>query len=421
LHADERGSISLMSVFSVLLLTILLGMVINTARQVDSKVRLQNAADAVTHSSGVVLARNMNSLAFSNHLLCDIMGLTAFLREARDGHAASLVPEILASWQQIAPVLAGSGFARFDALGAAIPEKVRLEQQMVDTYSAWVGSIAPLVLPVFEELLATEAIPAYQRAVVSLAPLQTQIAAADIGLRHSNPVSVRDRARGPLAALLWRTAAVPVGGDAERVRTTLPVVDPLGPDAWEYEQELLAARDQRDAHARRYLNRWNAIYLAPFRAEARMSQFDALWSGFTCGQLTQLLAENESRNLPMILRRHRGERIGNTQLHRDYMFVGVTYWNPLVEAMPGVFSSPLAQYDDQKFAQGMLFVRGSSAWSLWTQDWNFKLVPATSDAIPPILASDPTAFAVPTIPNRAYRPAPIAGFDPRAMRQISVH
>jgi hypothetical protein len=421
LHRDERGSLSLISVFSVLLLTILLGMVINTGRQVDSKVRLQNAADAVTHSSGVVLARSMNSLAFSNHLLCDIMGLTAFLREARDGHAASLTPEILAAWQQIGPVLATSGFAKFDALGGAIPEKVRLEQQMVDKYSAWVGSIATLVLPVFEELLATEAIPTYQRAVVALTPLQVQLVAADMAARHSTPVSRRDQARGPLAAVLWRTAAVPVGGDAELLSSTLPVVDPLGIDSFEYERELLAARDRRDAYARHYLNRWNAVYLAPFRQEARMSQFDPLWRGFTCGQLERLLEENRNRNLPMILRVHRGESVGNLQLHRDYMFIGVTYWNPLVEAMPGVFSSPLATFDDQKFAQGFLFVSGSSGWSLWNQNWNFKLVPATTDALPTILASNPNNFAVPTLPRRDYRPPPIAGLSPRAMRQMSVH
>ena len=78
-HADERGSISFATVFAVLLLTMLLGMVINTGRQIDNKVKLQNAADASTYSGGVVLARGMNSLAFSNHMLCEVFAPHRFL------------------------------------------------------------------------------------------------------------------------------------------------------------------------------------------------------------------------------------------------------------------------------------------------------------------------------------------------------
>ena len=130
--ADERGSISFATVFALLLLTMLLGMVINTGRQIDSKVKLQNAADAATYSSGVVLARGMNTLAYSNHLLCEVMAMTAFLREGRDRHADPLVPEILAAWDRIGPVLERSGFEKFEALGQAIPQKTPLEQEMVD-------------------------------------------------------------------------------------------------------------------------------------------------------------------------------------------------------------------------------------------------------------------------------------------------
>ncbi|MBC7353072.1 MAG: hypothetical protein H5U08_11990, partial [Thermogutta sp.] len=77
LPRDDSGAMSVVAVFAVLLLTILLGMVMNVGRAVDHKVRLQNAADAVAYSGGVVIARGMNALAFSNHLLCDIFALTA--------------------------------------------------------------------------------------------------------------------------------------------------------------------------------------------------------------------------------------------------------------------------------------------------------------------------------------------------------
>ena len=110
LHHNERGTISIVSVFAMLLLAMLLGMVLNVGRHVDGKIKMQNAADAATYSGGVVLARGMNTLAFTNHLLCDVFALTAFMREARDGNAASFAPPILAAWAEIGPVFASSGF-----------------------------------------------------------------------------------------------------------------------------------------------------------------------------------------------------------------------------------------------------------------------------------------------------------------------
>ena len=89
LHRDQRGTISIVSVFTTLLLIMLLGMVMNAGRQVDGKIRMQNAADAATYTGGVVLSRAMNTLAFTNHLLCDVFAMTAWMREARDQNSAS--------------------------------------------------------------------------------------------------------------------------------------------------------------------------------------------------------------------------------------------------------------------------------------------------------------------------------------------
>ena len=94
LHRDQRGTISIVGVFTLLALVILLGMVMNTGQQVDQKIKMQNAADAATYSGGVVLARNMNSLAFTNQLLSEVFALTAFMREAQARRAESLTPEI---------------------------------------------------------------------------------------------------------------------------------------------------------------------------------------------------------------------------------------------------------------------------------------------------------------------------------------
>ena len=54
------------------MLTMLLGMVMNVGRDVDAKIRLQNTADAVALSGGTVMARGLNVLAFTNHLLFDV-------------------------------------------------------------------------------------------------------------------------------------------------------------------------------------------------------------------------------------------------------------------------------------------------------------------------------------------------------------
>src|SRR5437773_11746284 len=93
MHRDESGSISLATVVALLLLTMLLGMVINVGRQIDNKVKLQNTADTATYSGGVLLARGMNSLAYTNHMLTEVFALTAFMREARDRRADQFVPE----------------------------------------------------------------------------------------------------------------------------------------------------------------------------------------------------------------------------------------------------------------------------------------------------------------------------------------
>ena len=65
----------------------------------------------------------MNTLAFTNNLLCDVFAVTAVLREARDQNSASYTPEILAAWSKVAPVFASSGFPKFAALGSAHPER----------------------------------------------------------------------------------------------------------------------------------------------------------------------------------------------------------------------------------------------------------------------------------------------------------
>jgi hypothetical protein len=439
LHDDQRGSISLATVFALLLLTILLGMVINAGRQVDNKVKLQNAADAATYSGGVVLARGMNTLAFSNHLLCETFAMTAIMREARDRHADPLVPEILAAWNRIGPVYGGSNFPKFEALSPAIPQKTPLEQEMVRAYSDWMYASSELVLPVLEALLDRqyEPIPSFQRDVAAATPAMAQMAAARIAEAHTGRPGPSDAGRGPISGVLWRTIVDPVGGDGELARTTLPVVDP------QVDWTIMdAARSSRDAMARHYLRRWNSVLMRRFDTEGKMSQFGALWRGFTCGQLEQLLAEHEFDNLPMVIR-EQPPGIGNGRnlwLDQDYMFVGVTYRRKMPAIMPRVFTDSLAA-DNQAFAQGTLFLpRGRIVWwrygrdglihpvrqgvprhwDLWNQNWSFQLVPSTSASIAAILGQPPrTPYVDPAAAG--HQSLHVEHIAPRDLRRVTTH
>ena len=353
LEADERGSLSIVSVFTLLALVMLLGMVMNWARQVDQKVKLQNAADSATYAGGIVLTRGMNTLAFTNHLLCDVFALTAYLREARDRNAESLTPELLDNWQRVAPAFIGSEFPPFDQLGYAIEEKIPYEREMVLTFSDWAAAASEMMLPVFEEILAQEMIPEFQRALTESTPRLAQYAADEIAQLHGDAWPMRS----DLHAVLWRTMSDPVGGMSEAERRTLPVVDPVQDVALDLIPYQDAARRQRERLANRYLEDWNAESLETFDVLGKMSQFSHLWRIFTCGQLRQLLEdEYPDRNLPFQIRDDVSQILDvNEHVERDFMFVGVVYDARLRDRVPGVFQNPLAA-DSQTYSQIMLFV-----------------------------------------------------------------
>jgi len=367
LHRDQRGTISIISVFAVMLLTMLLGMVMNVGRQVDGKIRMQNAADAATYSGTVVLARGMNTLAFTNHLLSDVFALTAFMREARDQNSQTFVPGILAAWRNEATEFSSSPFGKFARLGSAIGQKVPLEQEMVDTYAVWSSAASERILPMLEEILADEMIPQYQRAVVEAFPDIAQTAAMETARRNGVP----DLGRGEMSGALWRASGQPVGGDHELADPTFPVVDPvLGtmPNQAEY---VARARDHRRRLAKVYLARWNNQSMYMFDYEGQMSQFGNLWRSFTCGYLEDLLeVEYPDRNLPMQLRDREGvpkrtcncDRTdeapppgNNEYLEDNFVFVGVVYWGKLPEMMPGLYRNP-SDSDQIAYAAASVFV-----------------------------------------------------------------
>jgi hypothetical protein len=358
LHRDERGSISILSVFTALMLTMLLGMVLNVGRQIDGKIRMQNSADSAAYSGGLVIARAMNTLAFSNHLLCDVFTLTAFLREARDRNAESFVPDILATWSKEGPkFLQATGFPKFLALGPAISQKVPLEQQLVENYCIWMAAESQTILPLMEAILAEEMIPNYQRAVVLAFPNIAQAAVMEVAKRSGEP----DFGRGTMMGALWQTDGQLVGETTDIANSILPVVDPLSDPTY-----FQKAKDRRARLTRNYLNDWNNILLGGshwqardrgFMGEAKMCQFEVLWRGFTRGQLQKLLEEEyPNSNVPFMIRYDANDQ-NNQQayLARHFTFLGVVYWKKIPEIMPGLFKTP-TENDSLAFAEVHLFV-----------------------------------------------------------------
>jgi hypothetical protein len=355
LHRDERGTMSIVSVFALMFLAMLLGMVMNAGRQVDGKIRMQVAADSAAYSGGVVLARGMNSLAFTNHLLCDVFAVTAFLREARDQNSASYAPNILAAWNKVAGQFTASGFPKFTALGSAIQQKTPLEQKMVTKYSDWAKSVSDQVLPMMEEILSDELIPKYQRAVVAAFPDIAQSAARETAARNGDP----DHGRGTMYAALWASwnghRDNEVGGPIDD--RTMPVVDPEMDSVSNQEEYVHTAQGQRYVLSHKYLNDWNNEALVGFDLHGKMSQFANLWRSFTCGYLDHLLnVEYPNTNLPMVIRDNPGDASNPTDaLQKNYTFVSVVYWKKLPEMLPGLFRNPL-EADSQAFAEVHLFV-----------------------------------------------------------------
>ena len=479
LRSNEEGALSVLSLILVLGLTILFGSLINIGRVIDDKQKLQNAADASAYSSAGVLARGMNGLAFSNHLLCDTFAMTAFLREARDRNAESLVPPILAAWNEIVPILSRSEFPKIRELGPAVATKVPLEQEAVTAYGEMSAAVAQELLPVFEYILRERLIPEFERALVQSIPMLAQVTANDLAYRHglhpsASANSREERERGPQLGVLWRTSVIPVGynGEDDPLLRSLPAIDPspgLGPGQTEPVPDptpdgmegrdaaslpwaatyLAEAQRDRERYAREYVRNWIDDRLRFFAVEGKMSQYINLYHVFACGQLQRLLNEEYPlTNLPHMIRRTetgqdpddlrnpRNALAARDHLERHHTFVGVAYRMRMRPTMRGIFQHPLG-HDPVCFAQVELFlpqgrlyfnpggmsnpsapdIGGGGVglpievpldpgepqmvppgwggegwpvnWSLWSQNWTVRLVPATSESAQAILESSP--------------------------------
>ncbi len=432
IHRDQNGSISIVSVFAVIFLALVFGMVMNIGRHTDRKVKMQHGADAAAYTGGVVLARSMNTLAFTNHLLADVFGLTAYLREARDRNSQQLSEPVLQAWVRMAPTFRTAPLPKFSQLTDAIPPKVVLERNLISVFSEQNAAISEQLLPVMEEILAFEMIPEFQRALVAATPRLANVAATEIARRHGEADAGLSGGTA-MACVMWRTDGIPFGNESSADLTTLPVADPVF-DFTEFQPRYFRnALVQRNSLSHRYLGQLNNTMLPAFDRVAKMSQFSNLWRGITCGYLNDLLAEYPDRNLPMQLRASHLQQISPSEyIDQEFMFVGVSYWNSMPERLPGLFQNP-HDSDDVTFTQIRLFIPRNrlvyspslptdleihrlgryTARSLINQSWTTQIVPATNRAIPTILHTQPPDLTV-QAPN-------LGGLNVEGFRRLNTH
>ncbi|VAX38330.1 hypothetical protein MNBD_PLANCTO02-2469 [hydrothermal vent metagenome] len=385
LHQDNSGSLSIASVFMLFMFTVLLMMIVNTATHTDDKLRMQNGADASAYSGGVVLARGMNAIAFSNQLMADVFGVTAYLREGRDRTAESLTPKILEAWGEVAKKFGETDFEKFQKLKNAILDKIPRERRVILAYGNMTASSSGYALPIFEYILEEEKIPEFQRAVIRSIPALVQETTNNIAWRHGLRQADLERlaagntplqnGRQQQVGVLWRGDVLPVGqvDESNPLQRTLPVVDPSPfqsdftavPNPANY---LKQATQQRKQWATHYVRRWSWDKMRLFDREVKMSQFSNLWRIATCGQLEKLLKEYPNRNLPMVLRdtetgislsemfRQGNVQATNRHLEDHYQFVATVYRKHLQNHAPKIFKNKLQpQSDALTFAQVALF------------------------------------------------------------------
>ena len=349
LHRDERGAISVLSVFAIFMFTILLVLIVNVGRQIDDKLRMQNAADAAAYSGASVIARGLNAIAFSNHLECETFALVAYMREGRDRKSIMFVAEILDAWKTVGSKFAsGTGqpnSMKFKLMGQAIVNKVATEQMMAQNFSSMAFHQSQQTLPLFEYILAGPDydnsggkpdrsplggfIPRFQRAVLQTVPRIAATAADDLATRYGSTTKSQHRNQD-MRGLLWATDVSVVGTRNEMAvaTRTIPIIDPsrFGSDLEQVGETVQAncptcfscseciSRKIRSRLAHQYLNDWIRHWMSPYfeypddgtphygATSAKMSNYINFWRVYTCANLNDLLEEYPHTNLPFVMR-----------------------------------------------------------------------------------------------------------------------
>jgi hypothetical protein len=79
LACAEEGSVTFIAIISMLMFVVLIGYVGNVGYSVQQKLELQNAADAASYSTSVWMARGMNAVTTTNHLMGEATALMVMI------------------------------------------------------------------------------------------------------------------------------------------------------------------------------------------------------------------------------------------------------------------------------------------------------------------------------------------------------
>jgi len=79
LHAHEGGMISMSPLFVTLAFFVLIGFLGNAGQAVYRKIEVQNAADSMAHSTTVWMARHMNAVTVTNHLMGELTAVVVLI------------------------------------------------------------------------------------------------------------------------------------------------------------------------------------------------------------------------------------------------------------------------------------------------------------------------------------------------------
>src|SRR6187431_970166 len=73
------GKITIVTIFAILGLVVMAGYIGNAGHVVTTKITTQNAADSIAFSSAQWMARGMNAVTATNHLLGEATGLVVVI------------------------------------------------------------------------------------------------------------------------------------------------------------------------------------------------------------------------------------------------------------------------------------------------------------------------------------------------------
>lgn len=107
-HRAEDGKLTLVATIMMLAMIVLIGLIGNAGHAVNQKIEAQNAADAAAFSSALWMARGMNALTSTNHMLGEATAMCA-IHEALGGPGLDLgIRENTQENQQLDAMITGT-------------------------------------------------------------------------------------------------------------------------------------------------------------------------------------------------------------------------------------------------------------------------------------------------------------------------